>query len=125
MIKAIVLYMWQFPQNIIGFLLVQLLPVTWVDEIDDVNVYKTKKLFGVSLGNYILTWSLSHQTVMHEYGHSLQSKLLGPLYLLLVGLPSITMNILSRLGVISPLLYYQRWPESWADTLGGVLRERW
>jgi hypothetical protein len=124
MIKAILLYIWQLPQNIIGFLLVQLLPVAWVDEIDDVNVYKTSMLFGVSLGNYILTWSLSHQAVMHEYGHSRQSKLLGPLYLLFIGLPSLTMNILSRLAVISPLLYYQRWPESWADELGGVPRER-
>lgn len=30
----------------------------------------------------------SEKTIKHEYGHQLQSYILGPLYLLIIGLPS-------------------------------------
>lgn len=85
---------------------------------------------GVSLGRfvYISDHFLTHKVVMHEYGHSLQSRILGPLYLFVVGLPSITQNILGivlskgfkRDGYAKR--YYQRFPEDWADKLGGVKR---
>jgi hypothetical protein len=60
----------------------------------------------------------------HEYGHSLQSRLLGPLYLPIVGIPS-------ELRVLYAFAhrhatgrrwagYYDGFPEDWADRLGGV-----
>ncbi len=62
----------------------------------------------------------------HEYGHALQSRMLGPLYLPVVGVPS-TMRVLyaylhearhgTRWGG-----YYDGFPESWADRLGRVDR---
>lgn len=92
-------------------------------------VYWISQEWGISLGWYIFLNPNLHNktTVKHEYGHSIQSQRLGPLYLFVVGLPSITMNTLSmilyRAG--KPAFarnYYNRWPESWADTLGGVKR---
>jgi hypothetical protein len=44
----------------------------------------------------------------------------GPLYLIVVGLPSIIQNILGKLGIISDLNYYKRYPENWANKLVGI-----
>jgi hypothetical protein len=60
---------------------------------------------------------------MHELGHQRQSEMFGPLYLLIVGLPSI---IRARIWVgrkLPPLDYYKGWPENQADKLGGVERK--
>jgi len=86
-------------------------------------LYTHNKNFGVSLGKYIIiSHNAGSQTLSHEYGHCLQSEKLGILYLLVVGLPSITMNIMTRMGILEPENYYKRFPENWADKLGGVRR---
>jgi hypothetical protein len=78
---------------------------------------------GVSLGNYIFLDEASRVWDRdHEYGHSRQSKMLGPLYLLIVGLPSVIMNLISRASPKFAAGYYTRFPENWADRLGGVYR---
>jgi hypothetical protein len=62
----------------------------------------------------------------HEWGHSVQSRTFGPLYLLIVGVPS-------ALRVFYAAMYrffkgrrwggyYDGWPENAADRLGGVDR---
>ena len=119
-------YLWQLPQHALALLLLLL----FRKKIIKTEAYKHTKVYwvnqsswGVSLGNYILLDErYSQTTVMHEYGHSRQSYLLGPLYLLVIGLPSITMNILTRAGILAPENYYKRWPEKWADQLGEVER---
>lgn len=42
---------------------------------------------GITLGNYIIVNNIKH--LRHELGHTRQSKILGPLYLLVIGLPSL------------------------------------
>ena len=83
---------------------------------------------GISLGLFIFVPAvdalspehLSRITV-HEYGHTYQSLLLGPLYLFVIGIPSIVwastkryQNLRKQYGV--PYSFY--WTESWADALG-------
>lgn len=117
---------WQFPQHLLALLMFLFMK----KKILKTGTYKHAKVYwveqsswGVSLGNYIFLDNRYNQnTLMHEYGHSIQSIYLGPLYLIVVGLPSITMNILTRLKVLSAESYYKRWPENWADKLGGVKR---
>ena len=60
----------------------------------------------------------------HELGHALQSRLLGPLFLPVVGVTS-TVRLAYAVGY--RLLrgrrwggYYDGFPERWADELGGV-----
>jgi hypothetical protein len=86
---------------------------------------------GVSLGELVFLPEEydTHTTKDHEYGHSIQSRYLGPLYLLVVGIPSMLCNNLwdrwfhrgwtnqQRIN-----WYYKRFPERWADRLGGVNR---
>lgn len=128
------LYAWQILQNLLGLLVIWVLKkagktVTPSELKGRAQVYRVKNWRqGVSLGRYIIIAELTGSaTVNHEYGHTKQSMMLGPLYLLVVGLPSVIMNVMSTvlymLGNHAFLAnYYNRWPESWADKLGGVKR---
>lgn len=131
-------WVWQLPQNLIGFLLTRKYKVKSVRRVKGkfVNVY-FKPLFcsGVSLGDYIILdyWYCGKvyftQVVAHEYGHSRQSLILGWFYLLLVGLPSIIINVWDHLfhknwtSDYREKWYYSRYPENWADKLGGIIRD--
>ena len=123
-IKKILLYLWQLPQEIIGYFLVLILKGKH-SKYGIIGIYTVPNLFhsGISLGDYIIFDSrieLSEIDVLHEYGHQLQSRFLGPLYLLIVGIPSLIGNIYSRIKKKSDAWYYSRFPENWADKLGGV-----
>jgi hypothetical protein len=117
---SMLLKIWQLPQNLLGLLLVKVLRAEMFERIDDVVVYKTKYNIGISLGDYIIV--RQGTSIKHEYGHSKQSKILGWFYLIVVGLPSITFNILTRMGILKREDYYTRFPENWADSLGDVDR---
>jgi hypothetical protein len=62
----------------------------------------------------------------HEYGHALQSRLLGPLYLPIVGVASETRVLYAflhrELTGRRWAGYYDGFPENWADRLGDVDR---
>ena len=123
MIKLL-LYLWQLPQEIIGFFLVLILKGKQT-KYGIIGIYTVPNLFhsGISLGDYIIFDSrieISETDVLHEYGHQLQSRMLGPLYLLIVGIPSLIRNIYSRIKKKDNKWYYSRFPENWADKLGGV-----
>ena len=62
--------------------------------------------------------------IKHEYGHTMQSRKLGPLYLLVIGLPSIIWagcfeGYRKKHGVD----YDDFYTEAWANKLGRVKRE--
>lgn len=79
-------------------------------------------LSGVSLGFWIcLPKNASSVTVAHEYGHCVQSKRWGPLYLFVIGLPSLLNNLRSRYDDKIKTEYYNLYPEKQADALGGVV----
>lgn len=66
--------------------------------------------------------------IMHEYGHSIQSLLLGPLYLPVVGLSSLiwcNVPYYERKRRKNHLSYYSFWTEKWANELSeNVHQER-
>lgn len=87
---------------------------------------------GISLGDYVLLGTIYHnptyRTQEHEWGHTRQSLIFGPLYLLFIGLPSGLGNLWARIAHKSwsakardKWYYSQPW-ERWADKLGGVVR---
>ena len=65
----------------------------------------------------------------HEYGHTIQSRILGPFYLIIIGLPSLIGNIYDQIAhknwslKDSCIWYYNQPWEKWADKLGGVDRQ--
>lgn len=77
---------------------------------------------GVSLGTFIFTGKADSEALKkHEYGHSLQSLILGPLYLPVIGLPSIlwaNAKRLARKWQSGQKDYYEFYPEKWANRLG-------
>lgn len=135
MIKLL-LWIWQLPQNIAGFLVVKLARAT-KQKMFGYEFY-TSKLFNsaVSLGNYIILDSVYlsqpkyylENTIKHENGHRKQSKILGWFYLLIVGLPSICRNIYDRIAhkkwdyTKRSNWYYAGFPENWAEKLGETKR---
>jgi hypothetical protein len=126
----ILLLVWQFPQSIGAVVLrfylsrkgCKLHRYLYRDRI--IYHWNGSPRFAVSLGEYIFTYHLEDWTMAHEYGHSRQSRYLGPLYLLTVGVVSAFWNLLARGSRYVGRTYYQRWPEDWADALGGVEREK-
>ena len=85
---------------------------------------------GVSLGLFIFTADAAHALsaerraalAAHEYGHTLQSLLLGPLYLFTVGIISFTWANaprFRRMRAERGLPYSHCFVERWADRLGG------
>jgi hypothetical protein len=120
----------QLPQLIIGRIILAFLRKRIVSTelrgIATVHRYRPwKLLWGVSLGpTIILADHPAHDetTVRHEYGHSLQSMKLGPLYLIAVGIPSFIRATLWYVTKLPKDLYYRGYPEDWADRLGGVER---
>jgi hypothetical protein len=137
----ILLWIWQLPQHVLALALFATLKaagrVSTVDRhYNDIQglyvIWVSFPGWGVSLGKYIfLDAGYGTQTVQHEHGHSVQSLFLGPLYLLAVGIPSAVFNNLwDRLfhkkwpPEKRVKWYYNRYPEKWADRLGGVERTR-
>ena len=127
---------WQFPQHIIAYviILINCKSIKLMVSKDGISHYLVDHLFdsAISLGNYIFLDSdgnFSYKTIKHEFGHQKQSLMLGPLYLIIIGLPSIIGNIIDRIKHKYFRRYYdldfyykQPW-EAWADKLGGVVRK--
>lgn len=120
------LWLWQLPQNVLGLVLLYLCGPHVLMASDDAGarVYKSARMSGgISLGRYIIIskYQCAQPTIAHELGHARQSRLLGPLYLLVIGLPSIVWaGLHSRLALRKS--YYWFYTERWADRLGGVRR---
>ena len=127
---------WQLPQHIIAYMimLVNCKSLKQMVSKDNIRYYLVDHLSncGISLGNYIfldVDGIYDDITIKHEYGHQKQSLMLGPLYLIIIGLPSIMGNILNRIKYkyfrkhYDPDFYYKQPWEAWADKLGGVDRK--
>lgn len=129
LLKRTLLYLWQLPQNLAGFILSLYCNAHGFYICYDgetVCIYTCKLFYSaVSLGDVIIAdnrISIVGRTVNHEHGHQKQSRILGPLYLIVIGLPSLIGNIYSRLFHKSADWYYKQPWEAWADKLGGVKR---
>lgn len=122
-IVEILLWIWQAPQNLVG--LVFRLIYGWPNALfRGVPVVVSNRFpGGISLGRTIVVkrpYFSDPDTWGHEYGHTRQSLYLGPLYLFVVGIPSLlwAWYWTPNRGVS----YYSFYTEKWADKLGGVVR---
>jgi hypothetical protein len=134
--KKILLYIWQLPQNLLGLLVILF---TRAKKNGNAYYLTNKYDFGVSLGDHIIFGKTDGLTFVeadnlaHEMGHHKQSLYLGWLYLIIIGLPSLSGNLFTRVWwafskkdfetVNKIVSYYYKQPwEAWADKLGGVSR---
>lgn len=124
-IRNLILFIWQLPQHLLAILYIGYLVMMCKDLGVD-SRYKQAIIIpcvmrgAVTLGCYVFVGLNSEyrKTVKHELGHTIQSKILGPLYLIVIGIPSITYCGLRR---IFPSLrkknYYDFYTEKWANNL--------
>ena len=113
---------WGFPQTLLGFVL---------------YLIHRRKPHGVYHGCIVTHWDIGgslgvgmflflgnttdRRVLVHEFGHSVQSAILGPLFLPVVGIPSfLWCNLPScrRLRRERGISYYRFYPESTANWLG-------
>lgn len=117
--KNILLWLWQAPQNIVGLIAYkcykgyEVCTKETCGEGIHCKVSASMK-GGVTLGNYIIVNNI--KSLQHELGHTKQSKILGPLYLLVIGLPSIIHASLHS-KVCKNKNYYHFFTEKWANKL--------
>lgn len=126
-IKNSIKWLWQLPQNMLAlFIEGMLCQASYREDIkvDGNTVIVNNTLpSAMSLGDYLFIKLTSSQlSVKHECGHSKQSDILGPLYLIVIGLPSLLHNIAHYLcGKINIKWdYYKFYTESWANKLAGI-----
>lgn len=118
--KKILLYLWQLPQNLLGLILLLWLNGEQRHKFEDIEFFYCPGFSGgISLGKYIILGSECSKSIKHEYGHCIQSRMLGWFYLVIVGLPSI---LHCWLCDHDKHPYYTFYVEKWADKLGGVNR---
>lgn len=130
---TIILSLWQLPQTLLGLIILAIFGaqgyIVRVTKIKTSWIFWTKapNFTGISLGPIIILddkrFANDSFAQNHEYGHCVQSFIFGPLYLLIIGLPSLVLNNLlwSLVHKERPYKYYTHYPEDWADKLGGVI----
>lgn len=117
------LWLWQFPQNYIAFLVYSCLGYLcyYGGKYNGKNLIITEYILSnFSLGDYIFVLPNStDKSLKHELGHSYQSQLLGWLYIPVIAIPSILHNLVHyiayKLG--KEWDYYSFYTEKWADKL--------
>ena len=126
-VTAVFMQVWQLPQNLVGLVFGWFLkgkrdlptPPGLSKMIHFVSAENMHG--GISLGNFVYGRPPIYKRMMlHEYGHCLQSRILGPFYLIVIGLPSLLWALWWHPG--RRVGYYTFYTERWADRLGGVDR---
>ncbi len=145
--KGLIKATWEVPQNMLGSIIKRVCKATPITTYKDATVYYWNISGGMSLGKYIfvpfrydgtryyiptdsgiqrdvyLPTDYAENFIKHEYGHTIQSKYLGWLYLLVIGAPSlIWANCFGKYREKTGKSYYDFYTEKWADKLGGVDR---
>lgn len=119
------LFVWQLPQNLVA------LTIMLFSKTEGVIAYRhycfavktrmPKKAAGISLGSFALispSCSYDERVVRHELdGHTVDSKIFGPLYLLVVGFPS-ALHLAFYKGRRS---YDDFYTERWANKHAGLI----
>lgn len=124
-IRNLILFIWQLPQHIValiyfGYLVMMCKDLGVDSRYKQAIVIPCVMRGAVTLGNYVFVGLNSEykETVKHELGHTIQSKILGPLYLIVIGIPSITYCGLRRLfPSLRKKNYYNFYTEKWANNL--------
>lgn len=119
-ILAILLIVWMLPQNIAGLILSIFTGFRYKGFCGGA-LYSTKSGLGcVSLGYFIFVtqgaFDKRIEICKHEYGHFIQSMILGPLYLFVIGIPS----AIACMVIKTNKEYYEFYTEKWANHLADL-----
>ena len=124
-------WVWQLPQNLLGVIWKNIKKDSIITPISNNDIesvgakaYLIKAGGAVTLGKYVFishTYRDQGMTIKHECGHVKQSKMLGPLYLIVIGVPSILHAWLNDyIGCDEESGYSHFYTEKWADKLMNI-----
>ncbi len=114
-------FTWGLPQTLIGSAVYLAHRKSQHEDFGNAKVTYWNRPEGLSLGRFIFVPAEGKGLLKHEYGHTIQSLILGPAYLPLVGLPSLLWNRLPYFKKIRKTTgrdYYSVIFENTADKLG-------
>ncbi|MBQ8515658.1 MAG: hypothetical protein IJ496_09705 [Ruminococcus sp.] len=115
---------WGFPQTLLGGIIFLLNRHSRPYLYHGAVVSHWRSHLSASIGPFVFISRQhvsSRRLLVHEYGHTLQSLLLGPLYLPLIGLPSMLWMLLPcfrKMRRKRHISYYSFYTESWANRWG-------
>ena len=113
----ILLFFWEIPQIMLGFVIRIFTRGTLMQKRGRVCVFSWPLSSSISLGWFCFVPRYASDSVIaHELGHTIQSLYLGPLYLVVVGLPSFVWATLFSLRIIGGD-YFSFYTEKWAEKL--------
>lgn len=144
-------FTWCLPQTLVGLVVFLVCKIRKADTLrykcTVVSVFPNKQ-GSVSLGMFIMVHDtpLTDETdkmkfdvydpllkcrigqaddlLRHEYGHTIQSMILGPLFLLVIGLPSIIWaGLFAGYRQKHKVSYYAFYTERWADRISKIERK--
>ena len=116
---------WGILQNLLGFLVWIYVLLTGPKEerhfFYGALVTRWNLTSSMSLGMFLFLGNDDEKTIVHEYGHSIQSIILGPFYLLIIGIPSYCWANLPHSverRKKEKIRYTSFYTEKWANHLG-------
>ena len=122
----IIKYVWQFPQMLAAWIwyMIKKKAILYSSLGKFYTVYIGANRGGMTLGDKIFISKIYHgeylnMVIAHESGHVKQSLYLGPLYLIVIGIPSI-LWAWSHRWIAPRKSYYWLYTEAWANKLGGL-----
>lgn len=133
-VRKILFYFWHFTyailQNIMGLVMLAVYKAKGSESEwyhNALITYIDRKNFGgVSLGMFIfinknVQGDRRHDMRIHEYGHTIQSLILGPLFLVIIALPSAiwcNLPVFVKLRKEKNVSYYWLYCEGWSNLCG-------
>jgi len=124
-------WLWGFPQNLLGAILFLVHRNCPHDHFHDCIVTYWNQRGSMGLGMFLFIDPSQAQqdphVLIHEFGHSVQSLILGPLFLPVMGIPSYLWCNLPpcrRIRKEKNISYYWFYPESTANWLGAWAHNR-
>ena len=120
---SILQILWGFPQTLFGFAVFLCTVKAPHYRYHGAIVTEWKKKTGLSLGMFLFVpeGNTGRDFLVHEYGHTIQSLVLGPFYLFVIGLPSAlwcNLRCFANLRRKRRISYQKLYTERWANRLG-------
>ena len=121
---------WGFPQTLVGFIIYLKYKHSPHSFYKGSIITYWHRGGGVSLGMFIFVENSigrKDEITKHEYGHTIQSLILGPFYLIVVGIPSFiwcNLPYFRNKRLKEKIPYNSFIIEKCADWLGGNLKEK-
>ena len=120
---AIIQIVWGLPQTLLGFFffLLTIRRKHYLYRCAVVTEWHRQDSCSLGLFIFLSEGEINKkETLKHEYGHCLQSIILGPMYLLIIGIPSFlwcNLPMMEKRRKRRRVSYYSFYTERWANRL--------